>query len=774
VGAVDAEARHEGIASPSCCPASVIAAAAIDHPVTENPAVRLPTSDPSAYVLQTSSGEYVLYLMVENLHCAGCIRKIESALLSMEGVQSARVNMSSRRLRVSWSDSAVDGLEIMRCVAGLGYPVAPYDPAILRRHDQAEAKQLLAALAVAGFAAANVMLLSIAIWAGTYSDMDSTTRNLFHWISALIALPTIIYAGQPFFRSALKVLRVGRLNMDVPISLAVVMAAAMSLYQTSQGGEHVYFDASVMLLFFLLVGRYLDQSARSQARSTAEHLMALNGQAATVLTESGNQRSLPANQLKPGMFILVAAGERVGADGIVTAGRSLADCSVINGESLPVFVEPGTRIFAGTNNLDAPLTIRVDTEANDTLLAEIIRLVEVAEQGRAKYVRLAERAAAIYAPAVHILAGLTFGYWMLVGQQGMQAALTAAIAVLIITCPCALGLAVPAVQAVASGMLLRSGVLVKSADGLERLAACDIVVFDKTGTLTCGEPDLISHNLTDQQQIAIAVSLARHSRHPLSRALVRAFPNAERVILKNVVEVSGMGLSATSGQRLVHLGSAAHCGAAATDDNSLATTEDGFLELWFRHEGGSAGCLRFSDRIRPDARNTVRALRQLDLTIEIVSGDREVAVRSVARALGIAKWSSEYRPQDKVRRIEELKQAGHRVLMVGDGLNDAPALAAGFVSMSPASATDIAHVAADLIFRGKEIGPVVQAIRIARLANRLVKQNFALAAIYNVGAVPLAMAGAATPLLAAIAMSSSSILVTLNALRLRLVDKDLG
>jgi len=759
---------YEGLAGPGCCPASTMAVDVSNALSGAVSPAMIPNADPAAYVHTSETGENTLHLMVENLRCAACIQTIEQAVLKLAGVHAARINMSTRRLKVTWLGDVGDGLTVMRCVAALGYPVAPYDPATLKRRDDVENRRLMAALAVAGFAAANVMLLSVAVWAGAFSDMGAATRDLFHWVSALIALPAVAYAGLPFFRSAGAALREHRLNMDVPISLAVVLSAAMSLYQTALGGEHAYFDASVTLLFFLLVGRYLDNNARARARSTAEHLLALNTEAATVLDNDGTERSLPTNQLLPGMVILVRAGQRIGGDGVVITGRSMIDNSLVSGESLAKTAEPGNDVFAGTMNIDAPLTIRVDAAAEDTLLAEIVNLVEAAEQGRAKYVRLAERAARIYAPTVHILAALTFVGWMLLTTHGWESSLMAAIAVLIITCPCALGLAVPAVQVVASGLLLKRGVLVKAADGLERISQCDYVVFDKTGTLTQGAPQMMNAGCLSARQMAIAAAMARNSQHPLSRAVVGAFSGLALMPVSDVKEVPGCGITAQVDGRMVRLGSRAHCDVVepAVDD-----TENPVLELWFREESERPVCLQFSDRLRPDAEETIQALGRLGLPVEILSGDRDVSVASVAQALGVKKWISLCLPDGKVRRLQELAAAGYHVLMIGDGLNDAPALATGFASISPVSAPDISQTAADLVFRGDHLRPVIEAIKIARTSDRLVKQNFALAIIYNAVAVPLAMVGLATPLVAAVAMSSSSILVTLNALRLRMVSK---
>jgi Cu2+-exporting ATPase len=758
---------YDDLTGPGCCPASGVAVDALDVLSQDNTPIHLPNADPSAYIDITDDGVKTLNLMVENLHCAACIRTIENGVLSLSGVTGVRLNMSTRRLKVSWSGVKVDGLEIMRRIASLGYPVAPYDPAAMKLNDEAGNKKLLAALAVAGFAAANVMLLSIAVWSGAFSEMGYATRTLFHWVSALIALPAVAYAGQPFFHSAVAALKDRRLNMDVPISLAVVLAALMSLYQTIEGGEHAYFDASVTLLFFLLVGRYLDTSARSRARSTAEHLLALNTQAAIVIDEEGHERALPVNQLMPGMMIRVAAGDRIGADGTVISGCSLIDSSLVSGETVAKAAEPGINVYAGTMNVDAPLLIEVDAAAEDTLLAEIVRLVEAAEQGRAKYVRLAERAAAIYAPVVHILAALTFAGWMMFTTYGWETALMTAIAVLIITCPCALGLAVPAVQVVASGLLLRAGILVKSADGLERIAQCDYIVFDKTGTLTRGEPLLLKDYDLTPRQAAIILAMAKNSRHPLSKAVVFAFNNCEQVTVSDVEEIPGRGIVAIHEGRGVKLGSREHCGIV----NENTGEDEPVLELWFSDGHGKPVRLQFTDRVREDGGEVVEKLKHLGLPIEILSGDRNEVVADVASALAIETWRGHCLPIDKVERIETLGKSGRRVLMVGDGLNDAPALASGFASISPVSAPDISQTAADLVFRGEKLVPVLQAIRIARAADALVKQNFGLAILYNCIAVPLAVIGLATPLVAAVAMSSSSILVTLNAIRLRLIVK---
>lgn len=718
-----------------------------------------PSAETAPYVRRTADGSAELNLVLEDVTCPSCIQRIESGLRAIEGVVFARVNFSTRRLTVRWASGSTNAAALIEALRSLGYRARPYDAERFARLTDGEDRALLRALAVAGFAAANVMLLSVSVWAG--ADMGAATRTLFHWISALIAMPAVAYAGQPFFRSAYAALRRKSLNMEVPISLAVLLATGMSLYQTLEGGDQVYFDAAVMLLFFLLIGRYLDRRVRARAGSAAQNLMALRALAATVVEGSGARRTLPAEALRAGMVVAVAAGEHVPVDGEVKTGRAEIDMSMVTGESLPKAVAPGDRVFAGTVNLSGPLEITVDAANDETLLVEIVRLMEAAEQGRARYVRLADRVARIYAPAVHLLGAATFLGWLFLGGAAWDSALMTGIAVLIVTCPCALGLAVPAVQVVASGRLLRRGILVKSADGLERLADVDRVVFDKTGSLTLGQPELVNEAEISDEVLGLAASIASASRHPLARAIVAASEPVKTAA--NVDEVPGMGLASIIDGAELRLGNRDWCGLGSTGD---AEANDEGPELWFTQPGCPAVRFRFRDALRDDASETLRRLADHGLPAEILSGDRAAVVSRAADDLGLQDWRGEARPDDKIAHLNALAARGHRVLMVGDGLNDAPALAAAHASLSPASAADISQTAADFVVQGERLAPVVESIRVARAARRLVIQNFALAFIYNAIAVPLAMAGLVTPLIAALAMSASSIVVTLNALRL--------
>jgi Cu2+-exporting ATPase len=708
-------------------------------------------TDFQAFARDLEDGFFSLDLLIDGLDCGACVWLIESLLARNPAVVVARVNLSTRRLALKWRGTAAEANDHAGLVAALGFVPLPYRTSDAVTQEDRQTRELLRSLGVAGFAAANVMLLSVAVWSGHDGSMGEATRTLFHWLSAAIALPAIAYAGRPFFRSAYAALRAGRTNMDVPISIGVTLACIVSLHETWIGAEHAFFDSAITLLFFLLIGRYLDRRARGRARQAVQALMALSSGSAQVLHADGTTEMLQIDRLAPGDTLLVAAGERLAADGTIVTGRSSLDASLISGESLPVAVEVGDKVVAGMVNLGAPLRVAVTAAGERTVLAEIVRLVEAAEQGRSRFVALADRVARAYAPVVHLTALLTFIGWTVLGGLAWDRALVIATAVLIITCPCALALAVPVVHVVASTRLMKRGVLLLSPTALERLAEVDHVVLDKTGTLTLGRPELQAGG--DGEALSFAAGMAASSRHPLAKALQRAAPQAPAV--DGVIEHPGLGLEAGAAK----LGSAVFCGVATAPD-------DGLSELWLARPEHAPVRFAFADRLRPDARQAIAALEGLGLTVELLSGDRPNAVSAAARDAGISRAQAAATPVEKVARLRALSAAGKKVLMLGDGLNDAPALAAAHVSMSPAGAAEATQNAADAVFQGEALMPVIEAIIVSRRAGRLVRQNLALALSYNLAAVPLAIAGAVTPLIAAIAMSSSSLLVIVNALRL--------
>ncbi|MFD1787538.1 heavy metal translocating P-type ATPase [Sphingomonas floccifaciens] len=689
---------------------------------------------------------------VPTLHCAGCIAKLEGGLAAVAGVIEARVNFTARRVRVTRLPELTDDA-VKSAIERLGFPAEPFlgelDPATDR-----ETRALLKALAVAGFASMNVMLLSVSVWSGA----DGATRQLFHWLSAAIALPAVGYSGRTFFGSALAALRHGRTNMDVPISIGVLMACAISVYETATWGPHAYFDGAVTLLFFLLAGRTLDAMMRARAQDGVAALLRQTPAGATVLGKDGATAWRRAEELAPGMRMIVAAGDRLAADGVVEAGRSAVDRALITGESLPERVGPGSAVLAGTINVDGALTVRVTAAGEATAIADIARMMEAAAQGRSRYVRIADRAARFYAPAVHTLAALSFALWITLGA-GVHQSVLIAVAVLIITCPCALGLAVPVAQVVAVGALMRRGVLVKDGAALERLAEVDVAFFDKTGTLTLGRPTPVGTLPLSAAERPIALALAQASRHPLSRALAAALAQdgVAPAPIERVVENPGLGVAAESGCGGARLGRPDWMGA----DDATAS-----LVAAFQLEDRPTRILVFEDAVRPDAASVMRRMEDIGVASSIVSGDREAAVRKMADALDIGARSA-MTPGSKVDAIRSATTEGHRVLMVGDGLNDAPALKAAHVSIAPSSASDVGQQAADLVVLGDSLESVPVAIAAARRTLRVVRQNIGIAVVYNVVAIPLAFAGHVTPLVAALAMSGSSLLVVGNATRLR-------
>ena len=709
--------------------------------------------DYSIFVTTSDEGVSQMSLAVDGIDCAACIAEIETGIMALPGVVQARLNYSTHRLAVAWRpESSPDA--VVRRLEDLGYRAHPF-VGEAEASEAAHARWLLRCLGVAGFAAMNIMLLSISVWSGNVSDITPETRDFFHWISALIALPAAAYAGQPFFRSALRAIRTGSLNMDVPISIGVVLALGMSVVETALSQHHAYFDSAIMLLFFLLAGRYLDYEARRRTRALAGNIATLRGQMAHRIDADGMPVLVPVQALKADDLILVAAGERVGADGVVISGRSAVDESLITGETLPRPLEQGAVVYAGSLNGDGALTIKVTAGGESTLVDDVQRLLDGALAAKSGYVRLADRVARRYAPVVHLTALIAALGWLAVGAS-VHHAVMIAVAVLIITCPCALALAVPAVQVTATGRLFRAGLLVNAGDMLERLAKVDTVVFDKTGTLTLPDLALAVPPDADPALVGLAGRLALSSRHPLAKAVAA---RASGGPLDGVTEVPGSGVSALVDGVEARLGSLAFCGAVLPAD--LPPTDS---VMAVRH-GARVLVMGVAQALRPDAVTVVRELTARGLDIRILSGDREAAVAPVARALGIAVAGAGLKPAEKIAALDALKGEGRCVLMVGDGLNDAPALAAAHVSLSPVTGAAVTQAQADAVFLGRRLAPVLAAVDGSRVAARLMRQNLALAVLYNVIAVPLAVAGLVTPLVAALAMSGSSILVTVNALR---------
>lgn len=722
-----------------------------------------PESNFDAFV-QHDENTHLLHIIIRGAKCGGCLSKIERAVHALTGVSQARLNLSNGSMRIRWSGN-LKADDIVNEISGLGYDVAPVT-AKTNGNSSSEEKSLLIAMGVAGFAAANIMLLSVAVWAGQ-GEMGDTTRRMLHALSGFIALPVLIFSGRHFFKSAFKVLRRGHANMDVPISLALLLAFGVSIAETISGGAHAYFDAAIMLLFFLLIGRFLEARLKRQAYSAASALAAMRNKPVTVLNSSGVTSCILAEEVRVGDTIVVAPGERAMVDMLITNGESDIDESLLTGESLPRCYRAGNILRGGAVNLTAPLIGNALSAADDSLLGAIAEMLEAGEQRRSTYTKLADRAVSIYIPFVHTTAALAGLAWLLLGAS-MSDALMISVTTLIITCPCALALAAPVAQIVAAGRLFQHGIYLRSGDALERIAEIDHIAFDKTGTLTLGEPKL-KRIILDGAPISLdtfesraviedAATLARASYHPLSRTIAKIA--GAGTIKSNIYEKPGKGLKATIEGNDWRLGSANWAGQK---ERSSVTGP----VLYFQKSRSPLAIFEFEDQPLGSADKALNELRLLGVSAEIISGDRSASVKLLADKLGVKSWFAQHSPEDKVNRLEKLRSEGRKVLMVGDGLNDTGALSLAHASLTPGTAMDVSQSASDAIYCGS-LRSVPETIRVARQTRSVMRQNFALAAGYNLVAVPIAVAGLVTPLIAAIAMSASSILVTLNALKLNI------
>ena len=690
-------------------------------------------------------------LAVPAMRCAACIGAIEAALSGVGGVERARANLSARRVVVDWRPAGRATPDLAGTLAAIGY--AANLPSSEAGDEDPALAGLIRGLAVAGFCSMNIMLLSVSVWSGA----DPAMRQTFHLISALLAFPAVFYAGATFYRSAWRALSHGRTNMDVPISVGILLSFGLSLYDTATGAPHAYFEAATSLIFVLLVGRVLDHSMRRKAKSAVAALTRLVPRGATVLRDDGTADYVDISKVEPEMRLRIARGDRVPADGVVEQGHAELDAALITGESLWRSTGKGGSVQAGELNVGNPFVLRAAAAPADSAIAEMTRMIEAAEDGRSGYRRLADRAARLYAPVVHTLAALAFAAWFL-ATGDLHTAVTIAAAVLIITCPCALGLAVPMVQVVLARRLFDQGVMATDGSAFERLREIDTVVFDKTGTLTAGTPRLLDAAAAAPETLALAASLASFSAHPMARAIAGA-STAATASFESVREVPGMGLEGRTGGAVFRLGRPEWALAASEGETGAAVTI-------FARDGRELARFAFGEQVRRGARELVATLRARGMNVVMLSGDSQAAASHVAGMLGIADSRGGLLPGDKVQAVRALQAEGHKVLMIGDGINDAPALRTADASMAPSSASDVGRSAADFVFLGEDLRVVADVFTQVEKAAVLIRQNFALAVLYNLVSLPIAFAGYVTPLIAAVAMSSSSLIVVANALRL--------
>ncbi len=741
-----------------------------------------PPKDLALYDLEEVQEEFVhevgegreIHLLVEGIHCAACVWLIEQTLARMPGVLSARVNLSAKRLLLRWDNERVRLSQILEQLARIGYAAVPFDPETAEGRLKKQNRELLFRIVFAGFAMMNLMWISIALYAGA---SEGEFRDLFHWVGLVLATPTLFYSGWPFLRGAWTSLRTGHLGMDLPIAIGATATWAYSAWITITGNPHheVYFDTVVNFIFVILVGRHLEAVSKRHAVAATQRLLDLQPRVATRLTDEG-EAVVSIRRIRPGDRVLVRPGDKIPVDGVVLEGRSTVDEAMLSGESRPVEKTPGDRISAGTVNGNGALTVEVTGTLRDTALGRIIHLVEEAQASKAPIQCTADRIVPWFVAATLSLAAITFLYWYGVD---FEKALMAAVSVLIITCPCAFGLATPMAIAVASGQGARHGILVKNGAVLETLAGIDHFVFDKTGTLTRGEMRVVRFenrsDVDDDTLLALAASAEHRSEHAVAQAVVRAAK--ARGLTPHPVDrfeaVPGRGVRARVGRHDLLLGTLAWLeqNGVAPDGELLAEAErlerEAVSAVHLALDGRHAALLGIEDELRPDAPALVEKLRAAGIRLTLLSGDRRATAEAVARRLGGMEVIAEVLPEEKDQVIRRLQQGGHQVAMVGDGINDAPALIRADVGIAIGSGTDVSVESADIVLMGDELEKIHLAAELSRRTIRTIRQNIGISILYNVIMVPLAMSARITPLVAAISMPLSSLAVIGNAARIR-------
>ena len=730
-------------------------------------------------------------LLVEGIHCAACVWLIENGLQAMPGVEEARVNLTGRRLRLKWDNGRLKLSQALRRLADIGYAAVPFDP------EAAEGS--LYRMAFAGFAMMNLLWVSIALYSG--AD-EGEFRDLFHWIGFAIATPTLVYSGYPFYKGAWSGLRSANLTMDLPIAIGASITYLYSLYVTITGRGEVYWDTVVNFLFVILVGRFLEAVSKRHAVASTQRLLDLQPKVATLLRD-GEECLVPMRAVKEGERVLVRPGEKIPVDGSVLEGQSSVDESMLTGESKPVPKGMGSRVAAGTLNGAGVLQVRVEGLLKNTALGRIIKLVEEAQASKAPIQCIADRVVPWFVAVTLTLGFLTFLWW---APADLETALMAATAVLIITCPCAFGLATPMAIAVASGLGARNGILIKNGAVLEGLSSIDHFVFDKTGTLTAGRPAITRVRCSDADRnpaganatpsedtaksgalacaarLADLAALERFSEHPVASAVVDLCRNAEIDFeTRDVSEVQvkiGRGIKGLVDGRLLVAGTTDWLRENNVEptyyreDGSDGTAEAGGSLLHVGLDGEEVMVLGVADPLRGNAAAVVARLKDRGIRVALLTGDRRATAEHIAGQLGGMEVIAEVLPEDKDRVVTGLQERGGRVAMVGDGVNDAPALVRADVGIALGTGTDVSIASADIVLMSAELEKVEQAASLSRRALQTIRQNIAISITYNVIMVPLAMAAFVTPLVAAVSMPLSSLAVIGNSARIRTLFRD--
>ncbi len=716
------------------------------------------------FVEQLGSDEREAALILEGISCAACIWLNEQHLARLPGVLSVSINYSTHRARVRWNNAQVQLSTILEHIAAIGYHAHPYNHQRADQQWQQERKSALLRLWVAGLSMMQVMMFVVPIYTSAAGEIDAQWLHLLHWGSLLLTLPVVLYSCWPFYQNSWRELRHGRAGMDLPVSIGVLVAFFASLYALITGHGDIYFDSVSMFVFLLLGGRYLEFKARRKAGAAAEMLVKLVPAFAHRLTATGQLEEVAVYQLQAGEQIVVKAGETIPVDGVVLHGESECNEAMLSGESRPVAKTASANVIAGSQNLHSALTVVVSQVGSQTRLGHMVRLLDQATQQKPRLAQLADRIAGYFIVILLLIAAACYLYWHI---HDPQHALPYTVAVLVISCPCALSLATPAALTAATGHLAQLGLLTTRGNSLEQLASITEIVFDKTGTLTHGTPRLIHAQVrygSETAALAIAAALESHSEHPIASAF--ALPaQGPALPVHEFHNHPGGGLSGQVQGQHYWIGSprfiAAQTGLSTADLGDSAATQ-----IVLATSNTIMAVFELADQLRDTSAQTIKALQTAGYRVHLLSGDAPAIVQQVAQQLGIAQQQGGAQPADKLRYIQALQAEDRRVLMLGDGVNDAPVLALANVSVAMGAGVDIAQAAGDMVLLNNELAILPPALQLARKTRQIIRQNLAWALLYNLAALPLAVAGYVTPWLASLGMALSSLLVVSNALRL--------
>ena len=783
---VNYEVLIEGSAQPMCCPGcQFVAKTIIETGLADYYRYRTTPAMPAALMKETLAEELRLYdrkdiqtdfvayseqdkaeaiLIIEGITCAACTWLIEHHVNKLNGLQSCSVNLSNGRARVVWNTDSLNLSDILQTIYRIGYQAHPYQPAKQDAIIQSENRHFIRRLGVAGIGMMQVMMYAIALYAGAFDGMAIEHRNFLRWVSLLITTPVVLYSAQPFFSSALRNLKARHLTMDVPISLAIATAYSASIWSTISAGQDVYFDSVCMFTFFLLLGRFLEFRARRKMDQVSHALNQLLPTSVLLVKTSGYEVA-SLRDIKPKDHILVKVGQTIAADGMIITGQTSINEAQITGEFLPIRKQPGDRVIAGSINIENPITIEITEVGQQTQLSAILRMLDQARAGKPPITLLVDKVAQYFVGLVLLLSVIVAVSWYFVDPRQ---AFWVTLSVLVITCPCALSLATPTALTAATSFLLKRGFMITHSHTLEGLAQATHIVFDKTGTLTQGrfvlQQVIPISTISKHQCHSIAAALETHSEHPIAQAFETSFLSATAVQC-----ATGAGIEGKIGDEVYRIGNPAYVmDHSGQQLKAVLPPETLSIGQWVLL-GNSRELLawfQLSDQLRPDVISVIRELNHLDLNIELLSGDYAPNVHYLAQQLNIDKVIAGASPGDKLEHIKQLQAAGAKVIMVGDGINDIPVLASADVSIAMTNASDLTKTTADAVLMSGQLGHLIDAIQCARKCRLVIKQNISWALFYNLMALPLAAFGFVPPYLAAIGMSTSSLLVVLNALRL--------